>query len=515
MKSSRVVHRLTTLVVVLGVLAGLAVPAAGASARPVGAAAAPGAPLPTHPADDHMGSTIRQHEPATGPQASSRVLSPQASTSGSQPLGNDVSSYQGDVSWGSVAASGAAFTYVKATEGTDYQNLYYGSQYNGSANAGLIRGAYHFALPDQSSGQAQATFFVQHGGGWTADGRTLPPMLDIEYNPYGAVCYGLSAAQMSAWVSDFSTTVHALTSRFPMIYTTRGWWDQCTGTNSSFGTSNPLFIANYSSTPGVMPAGWASQTLWQYSDTGTFPGDQDVFNGSSDQLTALAGLGQHIFEAATAGGPVTADGYFGHAGDQDLSCNWFGKGSATVGTFRDGVWSLSSSVSSSTPAASFAFGATGDQPICGDWNGGGVDTVGVYRNGVVYLRNSNSSGPPAGSFYFGAPGDVAITGDWDGDGYTTLGVHRGGLFYLTNSNLKPMTAGTVGFGNSGDLPVAGDWNGDGYTTLGVVRSGMWYLANSNLAPRADLSFALGNTGDTLVAGRWTGGRNTGVGVVRN
>ncbi|MDH6141846.1 GH25 family lysozyme M1 (1,4-beta-N-acetylmuramidase) [Kitasatospora sp. GP30] len=29
-------------------------------------------------------------------------------------------------------------------------------------------------------------------------------------------------------------------------------------------------------------------TFWQYSDSGTFPGDQDYFNGATDRLQALA-----------------------------------------------------------------------------------------------------------------------------------------------------------------------------------------------------------------------------------
>lgn len=40
----------------------------------------------------------------------------------------------------------------------------FSSQFTGATNAGLIRGAYHFAHPDESSGATQATFFLAHGG---------------------------------------------------------------------------------------------------------------------------------------------------------------------------------------------------------------------------------------------------------------------------------------------------------------------------------------------------------------
>lgn len=204
-------------------------------------------------------------------------------------LGMDVSAYQGSVDWSTAYANGARFAYVKATEGTSYTNASFSQQYNGSYGVGMIRGAYHFAHPDSSSGTAQADFFVDHGGGWSGDGRTLPPALDIEYNPSGATCYGLSAASMVSWVRAFSDEVHARTSKYPMIYTTYDWWATCTGDSSAFAATNPFWIAKYSSTPPTsLPAGTSYWTMWQNADSGTFPGDQDRFNGSLTQLQTLA-----------------------------------------------------------------------------------------------------------------------------------------------------------------------------------------------------------------------------------
>ena len=117
-----------------------------------------------------------------------------ASPAAAQPavLGLDVSGHQHSINWGSVASHGAQFAYIKATEGTGYVNPDFAAQYDGAYQARIIRGAYHFALPNDSSGAAQASYFVANGGGWSADGRTLPGALDIEYNPYGAECYKLS-----------------------------------------------------------------------------------------------------------------------------------------------------------------------------------------------------------------------------------------------------------------------------------------------------------------------------------
>ncbi|GAB3404319.1 lysozyme [Flindersiella endophytica] len=199
--------------------------------------------------------------------------------------GIDVSSHQGNVDWAYWWGQGKRFAYVKATEGTSYKNPYFAQQYNGSYNVGMIRGSYHFALPNVSSGATQANYFASSGGGWSGDGKTLPGALDIEYNPYGATCYGLSQASMVNWIRDFTSTYKARTGRDAVIYTTTDWWSQCTGNNSSFGSTNPLWIARYSSSVGTLPAGWGFHTFWQYTSS---PIDQNYFNGAIDRLQALA-----------------------------------------------------------------------------------------------------------------------------------------------------------------------------------------------------------------------------------
>jgi lysozyme len=224
------------------------------------------------------------------PDSKARAQQPQGLNSdGFQALatvsGIDVSGYQGNVDWASYWNQGKRFAYVKATEATTYTNPYFSQQYTGSYNVGMVRGAYHFATPDTSSGAAQANYFVDHGGGWSRDGKTLPGALDMEYNPYGATCYGKTAAGMVSWVKDFSDTYHARTGRWPTIYTSTSWWSQCTGNQGDFSSTNPLWVARYASSVGALPFNWGVHTFWQYSSS---PIDQNSFNGASDRLVALA-----------------------------------------------------------------------------------------------------------------------------------------------------------------------------------------------------------------------------------
>jgi GH25 family lysozyme M1 (1,4-beta-N-acetylmuramidase) len=204
--------------------------------------------------------------------------------------GLDVSGWQPTVDWQGQWNMGARFAYVKATEGMTYVSSNFGQQTAGAAGVGMIHGAYHFAIPAVSSGAAQANYFVDHGGMWTGDGNTLPPLLDIEYNPYpqyGDTCYNMRGTAMENWIRDFSSTILARTGRLPAIYTTQGWWNLCTNSDGGFG-ANPLHVARYSTSVGTMPAGWNTYQIWQYSSSGPFTGDSDAFNGNQADLKNFA-----------------------------------------------------------------------------------------------------------------------------------------------------------------------------------------------------------------------------------
>ncbi|MFT4166567.1 MAG: GH25 family lysozyme [Microlunatus sp.] len=203
-------------------------------------------------------------------------------------VGIDVSSYQGVVDWVSFTKAKRSFVFVKATEGTSYRNPYFSSQFGGAKSAGMFAGAYHFANPGGKSGKKQATYFVKHGGKWTKDGKTLPGVLDIEYNPYGKnICYGLSKKKMVSWIKSFVKRYKKLTKRDVVIYTTADWWSKCTGNSKKFSKTNPLWVARWTPTTGAgkLPGGWTYYTFWQYSATVI---DQNRFSSNVDRLKVLA-----------------------------------------------------------------------------------------------------------------------------------------------------------------------------------------------------------------------------------
>jgi GH25 family lysozyme M1 (1,4-beta-N-acetylmuramidase) len=268
------------------------------------AEAAPTGPVPTaearaagvKPGNATMG--WRQQSPTAGRNAPSSPSLSTRSSSGSSlaaaapkafvptgVLGIDVSSWQGTVDWATHAKAGKQFAYVKATEGTRYKNPYFSRQYTDAFHAGFIRGAYHFATPNSSGGTKQAQVFARNGGGWSADGQTLPGVLDIEYNPYGATCYGKSDARMVAWIRNFTTEYKRLTKRDAVIYTTTDWWKTCTGNSKAFSKTNRLWLARYGTAPGTLPGAWIRATFWQYTNK---PIDQNRFSSTRARLVRLA-----------------------------------------------------------------------------------------------------------------------------------------------------------------------------------------------------------------------------------
>lgn len=431
-----------------------------------------------------------------------------ASTVG-QPLGLDVSSWQGSVNWTDVKNKGARFAYVKATEGTSYRNPYFGAQYGGATSAGLFRGAYHFAAPSVSDGATQAQFFVNNGGGWSADGVTMPPTLDIEDNPYGGTdkCYGMTPSQLTTWVRDFTSTLYRLTNKQAMIYTGYWFWRDCLGNTSEFSSTNPLWLASYYTSSPAVPGGWSSYTIWQYANDyanagqtvkATFPGDQNVFNGNIDQLRKLAATPDSYPVGLIPGATL-------------LTGKWAGDGKAKVGWFKDGFWCLQMAYS---PRRCFPYGNPGDKPVVGDWNGDGTAGIGIVRNGVWWLVDDINTMTITKVVGYGIGSDTPIVGDWNGSGRDSIGIWRNSSFQVSYNVDYPVVNEFTAFGVPSDTPLVGDWDGNGKTSIGVWRDGVWWLSNRVQWPLVSDVLPFGVATDRPVTGDWDGNKSTAVGIVR-
>lgn len=208
--------------------------------------------------------------------------------------GVDVASYQHPngqaINWQSVAKSGVQFAAVKATEGTYYRNPFALTDLAQAKAAGLSVMAYVFAIPNGNGGSASPVAQADYLTSYLASaGGPLPPiMLDIEYNPYGAECYGLTQPAMVSWIAQFSAEIQAKTGQEPIIYGPVPWWHDCAGSTSRF-AQFPLWVPYYTSAPRpAITPGWSNYGFWQYSSGGTVNGINAPGNTDLDRLNPAA-----------------------------------------------------------------------------------------------------------------------------------------------------------------------------------------------------------------------------------
>jgi lysozyme len=192
--------------------------------------------------------------------------------------GIDVSIWQANIDWSTVKASGLTFSIARACYGTITDSQFQQNWHNMEL-CGIIRGAYHYFRVFEDP-IAQADKFLHTA---TARARDLPPVLDIEtaFNEGASQAQWINGIQM--WLDQVST----VTGRKPIIYTSKGSW-AATANSNQFG-AYPLWVAHWNVNRPVLPLGWDTWHLWQYSDHGNVSGiagnvDLNRFNGAQTDL---------------------------------------------------------------------------------------------------------------------------------------------------------------------------------------------------------------------------------------
>jgi GH25 family lysozyme M1 (1,4-beta-N-acetylmuramidase) len=202
------------------------------------------------------------------------------------PKGIDVYAGTGTINWTSVKNAGISFAFLKATQGTYYQDANYHTNRTNANGQGIVIGAYHFADPNttpsvSANAIAQANYFINFAKPAKGDFQVVCDW-EVNYN-------SMSQANMGAWLTAWCAQIQTLTHTPAIIYTYPSFWS-----NMPSGWTNPncaLWIANYGVTSPSLPAPWASSgyAFWQYSSTGSVSGisgncDLDTFNGSASTM---------------------------------------------------------------------------------------------------------------------------------------------------------------------------------------------------------------------------------------
>jgi len=200
--------------------------------------------------------------------------------------GIDVSHFQQDIDWKAVASAGARFCFIKATEGAQSVDERFTANWHGSAEAGLMRGAYHFFHPVVPV-SAQVDLFVRTVE--KLQENDLPPALDLEAP---AEWTGIPQANRVALVLQWLEGVENRLGVRPLVYLCPAFANEVLQ-NAPALARFPLWIAHKTLAAAPMvPKPWKSWVFWQYSDQVKMPGiatavDGNRFNGTTDTLRAL------------------------------------------------------------------------------------------------------------------------------------------------------------------------------------------------------------------------------------
>jgi lysozyme len=221
--------------------------------------------------------------------------------------GIDVSVFQKTVNWNRVAGAGISFVFVRSSFAGVVDGMF-AQHWPGARDAGLLRGAYHFLVPNLDP-RKQAEVFIN---ALRADPGELPPVLDLEEGSAKIT----SPAQYAEFALAWLTAVEAALGKRPIIYTGAGFWDFKMPVKMqlpAWAPSYALWTASYPMRDGApaldqivagkfkprIPKSWTAHTIWQYSERGRVDGvtdpngkpgnvDLNVFRGSFDELKAWA-----------------------------------------------------------------------------------------------------------------------------------------------------------------------------------------------------------------------------------
>jgi lysozyme len=194
----------------------------------------------------------------------------------------DISHWQNTPKLGAAKEAGFDAVIVKATQGVNIVDQTFAANWQEASAQGLLRGAYHFG--EGASGIVQADFFLTTVN---PDATSLVA-LDFERNPNGE-----SMSLQEA--IDFVTHIHDKLGRWPVLYGGSNLKAALNNQPNAVLSQCPLWLAQYGPT-AVLPVGWTSWTLWQFSDDnynkpatpvpGVSPCDRDRFVGERADLAA-------------------------------------------------------------------------------------------------------------------------------------------------------------------------------------------------------------------------------------
>lgn len=182
----------------------------------------------------------------------------------------DVSSHQRGLDMAAHAAAGYDRVLVKASEGTNYVNPFFGVWWHAAGALGLARGAYHFARPSKSSGAAEADHFHRTLRTYGGLGERDWVCLDVEEEG--------QERRACAHAAGFCERMAELGYRDGVVYSGAYYLGPAELTAAALpGGWRRLHVANYNPVADdrvPLPPGWSRDQLVarQYTSSASQPG---------------------------------------------------------------------------------------------------------------------------------------------------------------------------------------------------------------------------------------------------
>lgn len=194
--------------------------------------------------------------------------------------GIDVSNNNGQVNWSDVAGAGYGFGIAKATEGTNFVDDTFAANWAQMQANGLVRGAYHFAHPDDNKAEDEANFFLD----------TIKQQVgDLQVGDFLALDLETGSGDLGEWTLTWLRTVKDRIGFRPLVYCSPSFIQAHGLTNQHELGNYGLWLADWEGTEPSPPTPWQLLALWQDNDDTSVSGiggnvDGDYFNGTADEL---------------------------------------------------------------------------------------------------------------------------------------------------------------------------------------------------------------------------------------
>ena len=224
-------------------------------------------------------------------KTSSSTSTATVTVSGVKRVGIDVSSYQGDIDWEKVAASGISYAIIRCGYGSDYESQddkYFLENVQGALEAGLDIGVYLYSYAtqltgDDSSAESEAAHVLRllEEAGLEPEDLALPVYLDMENSTQGK----LGTSMLGDIAETFCSIIEQAGYKVG-IYANLNWWNNYL-TDDVFETESWYkWVARYPTSTSVTSCGADDANMWQFTSSGTVSGISGSVDVNFDYLGA-------------------------------------------------------------------------------------------------------------------------------------------------------------------------------------------------------------------------------------